>query len=106
MDTRFKRILAVTAAILAVYLLLISTIAPPAKAPDVGDPGNVQEADGGAWLIREDGGEVAVFRGSEPVLHTDTRVADLPKADRVRLTQGITVYSDKELKRILEDLCS
>ena len=79
---------------------------PPAKAPDVGDPGTAQEADGGAWLIREDGGEVAVFRGSEPVLHTDTRVADLPKADRVRLTQGITVYSDEELKRILEDLCS
>ena len=56
MDTRFKRILAVTAAILAVYLLLISTVAPPAKAPDVGDPGTAQEADGGAWLIREDGG--------------------------------------------------
>ena len=106
MEKNFKRLLAVTAAILAVYLLLISTLAPPAKAPDTGSPGTAYEADGGAWLIREDGGRVAVFRGSEPILHTDTRVADLPKADRVKLAQGIAVYSDKELKVILEDLCS
>ena len=106
MDTRIKKLLAVTGAVLAVYLLITFTISPPASAPEAAAYQAVAEADNGAWQIREYEGTVTVFRGDMPVLRTETRVADLPKADRSRLASGIDVYSQKELKRILEDLCS
>jgi len=106
MDRRIKKLLGVTGAILAVYLLLTATVAPPASAPEAAAYMAVQEADSGAWQIREYEGKVTVFRSGKPILRTDTRVSELPKADRSRLVQGIDVYSQKELKRILEDLCS
>ena len=105
MDTRIKKLLVITAAILAVYLLLTATIAPPASAPEKAYQ-TVGEAESDSWRIGEYDGTVTVFRGGEPVLRTETRVSELPKADRTRLAQGIDVYSQKELKSILEDLCS
>ena len=106
MDARIKKLLGITGAILAVYLLLTATVAPPASAPEAAAYQAVREADSGAWRIGEYEGTVTVFRVGEPILRTDTRVADLPKSDRSRLAKGIDVYSQKELKRILEDLCS
>ena len=106
MDKRILRLLGITGAILAVYLLLVTTVAPPVHAPEAAAYQAVYDADNGAWRIGEYDGSVAVFKGGELVLLTDTRVSDLPKADRSRLSQGIDVYSQKELKRMLEDLCS
>ena len=106
MDARSKKLLGITGAIMGVYLLLTATAAPPASAPEAAAYQAVREADSGAWRIGEYEGNVAVFKDGEPILRTDTRVADLPKADRSSLVQGIDVYSQKELKRILEDLCS
>ena len=101
-----KRLLGVTGAILAVYLLLTATVAPPAHAPEAAAYQAVQEADKGVWVVREYEGAVAVFKGGKPVLITDTLVSQLPKADRNRLSEGIDVNSEEELKRILDDLCS
>lgn len=106
MDKRYRKLLSVTGAVLGVYLLLTATAAPPANAPEAAAYQAVREADTAAWRIGEYEGNVTVFRGGEPVLRTDTRVSELPKADRSRLARGIDVYSQEELKRILEDLCS
>ena len=106
MDRHMKKLLGITGAILAVYLLLTATVAPPVHAPEAAAYQAVKEADAGAWRIGEYEGTVTVFRGGEPVLRTDTRVSELPKSDRNRLAHGIDVYSQRELKKILEDLCS
>ena len=59
-----------------------------------------------AYTVKAKDGRVAVYRGDELYLQTDTQVASLPKADRARLLGGITVFSEEELKALLEDLCS
>ena len=106
MDKRIKKLPAVIGVAAAAYLLLTATFAPPASAPEAAAYQAVAEADTGGWQIGEYEGSVTVFRGGKPILRTDTRVADLPKADRSRIALGIDVYSQEELKRILEDLCS
>lgn len=97
-----KKLLAITGVILLIYLLGSATLSPP-RAERVGVTPTESRA---LFTVGEYEGYVAVFsESSEPRL-TDTAVASLPKSDRGRLTEGIKIYSEKELKSLLEDLCS
>ena len=96
-----KKLLAVTGAILAVYIL-----ASAAQYPR--HAGNVQDApeSGAPYTVREYRGYVAVFEAGDKPQITDTAVASLPRSDRSKLERGIEIYSEEELKTLLEDLCS
>ena len=59
------------------------------------------------FTVRSLGGRVAVEdEDGNIVLSTSTRVAILPETDREQLENGIRAKNPREVKRILEDLCS
>jgi len=61
------------------------------------------------YLVKAFGGQVAVYaegQTSSPKYVTGIPVQSLPKADRDKLEEGIPIYSEPELTRILEDLGS
>lgn len=60
------------------------------------------------YIVKEFFGKIAVFKGSDetPVEITDTAVSSLPDYDKQQLKEGVYAYSEKELKRLLEDYCS
>ena len=97
-----KKLLAVTGVILLIYLLGTATPAPP-HAESRGVPPTESRV---MYTVGEYEGYVAVFGESKEPRLTDTAVASLPKSDRGRLDKGIEIYSEKELKALLEDLCS
>ena len=96
-----KKLFAFTGAILIACVIVSASISPRPLPAD--DPGGGADS---AFVMREEDGRVVVYRGGALYLRTDTRVAQLPKSDRVKLAEGITVYSEKELKRLVEDYCS
>ncbi len=97
-----KKLLAITGVILVIYLLASVTLTPPPAV--TGEAASVQRRP--LYTVREYEGYVAVFPdGGKPKL-TDTAAASLPKSDRIRLEKGIEIFSEKELKELLEDLCS
>lgn len=98
-----KKLLLMTGIILTAYLGITSPLS------SAGEPVAViaeVEATEGGFLVGVSQGRVAVFRGGELYLKTDTSVSSLPRADRTRLEQGIYLDSEKELKQLLQDLCS
>ena len=101
-----KRLILIAGIFFLVYLVFI-TVAD-ARSDSVSEisesPYEITEDNG--WTIGENEGRVAVFRGGELYMRTDTELASLPKADRTRLENGIEVDSYSELKRLLEDYCS
>lgn len=61
------------------------------------------------YLVRERGGQVAVYTVDETGAETDETVYEiyvnlLPEPDILRLRQGIRVTDGAELQRLLEDL--
>ena len=98
-----KRLLAVTGVILVAYILLSGYLLPRGGASDTSAAGQETVV---VYTVREYRGRVAVYRDGGLTRQTDTAVASLPKSDRVRLQNGIDVYSEKELKALMEDLCS
>ncbi|MEE1125072.1 MAG: hypothetical protein U0L18_03945 [Acutalibacteraceae bacterium] len=60
------------------------------------------------YIVREYNGLVAVFYNDtdKPVKVTDRYISALPKQDIISLKQGIQVYSEEDLRKLLEDLCS
>ena len=58
------------------------------------------------YVLREENNRLVVYRDGTLWMTTDTRVSDLPKRDRVKLRRGITVNSQSELKKLIEDYCS
>ena len=101
-----RKLVAVLGAVMIAYILA-SWSAGVTVSPETGyiQPGS--ESGGAAvYTLKSLDGRVAVYEDGEPVLVTDTEVASLPKADRVRLLSGITVFSKEELKQLLEDICS
>ncbi len=48
-------------------------------------------------------GRVVVFRGNELIMRTGIDVRTLPEADRLKLDEGITLYGEESLARMLED---
>lgn len=72
-------------------------------------PTEIQQAtDYQTYIVREYNGLVAVFYNDmdKPVKVTDRYVSALPKQDIINLKQGIEVYNEEDLRKLLEDLCS
>ena len=59
-----------------------------------------------AYLVRDLGGHVAVYRAGadEPLQVCDIYTHLLPSPDVLRLQQGIPVSDEEQLERLLEDL--
>ena len=59
------------------------------------------------WILKDDGGRLAQYcypiRGQTPVQTWPVYTALLPAADLERLREGIPVYSQQELQRLVED---
>ncbi len=74
-------------------------------ATETSEPDEIPET---LYIVREKDGRVAVedSRTGELVKKTDTLVSVLPKSDRKQLEKGIAAYSEREVRTILEDLCS
>lgn len=99
-----KKLIAVTGVILIAYVIFSAAMG--SAQPAVTDR-TAAEGDGPAvYVMREENGRVVVYLNDAIFLRTDTPVSALPKNDRVKLQKGITVYSEKELKRLVEDYCS
>lgn len=60
------------------------------------------------YIVKISDGRVAVEdnRTGELVTKTDTLVSVLPKSDIKQLKKGIAAHSEREVRSILEDLCS
>ena len=61
------------------------------------------------YLVKAFGGQVAVYEQGQPASPkyvTGIQVQSLPKVDREKLEQGIPIYTDPELTKILEDFGS
>lgn len=101
-----KRLMIVSGMIAAVYLVLMTAVAPQANAPSAVAAEAGESAVQSGFTVGVSEGRVAVFRDSQLYLRTDTTVSSLPKADRTRLEEGIRVNSLKELKVLLQDYCS
>jgi hypothetical protein len=72
----------------------------PAPAPESPAPARP------AYVVRAQGGQVAVYRADEPdepVEITDIRVASLREFDQRQLELGIPVQGEEALARLLED---
>ena len=100
-----KKLLLITGAVLIAYLLLM-TAAPGSGAHEIAAADSASIASDTGYIVTAEQGRIVVYQGAELYLSTDTPVASLPKADRTKLERGIYVYSQKELKPLLEDLCS
>ena len=96
-----KKLLLITGVILIAYLLFLS-----AQTPRPTDTAQTAAGSGAPYTVREYQGYVAVFEKEKEPHITDTAVASLPQSDRGKLKKGISIYSEKELKALLEDLCS
>lgn len=58
------------------------------------------------YTIKSENDRIVVYRGDTLLYKTETSVNTLPKKDRKTLIQGITVTSQEELKRLIDDYCS
>lgn len=58
-----------------------------------------------SYTVREYEGRLAVFRygETEPFTTMDVRAAMLPDHDREQFRKGVDLYSEKELKQLMED---
>ena len=97
-----KKLILITGAILTAYLLLIY-FATPFAAPSYEAAAQPYLP---AYTVAESDGRVAVFKDGEIFMTTDTPVSSLPKSDINRLQKGIPVPDQRELKKLLQDLCS
>ncbi len=72
----------------------------------VGASGNTEPQP--RWILKDDSGRLAQYAGAEqaaaPVRIYPVYTALLPEPDAERLREGIPVYSDEELRRLVEDL--
>lgn len=60
------------------------------------------------WVIKEYEGHPAVFDSlnEKPSEILDINISSLPSSDRILLREGIRVYSENELSRLIEDYSS
>lgn len=98
LEKQMKRLLALVGAVLIAFVIR------SAAASDGAQEG-AREGEG-AYVVTGEDNRVVVYRSGELFLRTDTPLSALPKSDRKRLEQGIRVFSDTELKVLIEDLCS
>lgn len=101
-----KKLIAATGAVLVAFLLVTATLTPPRTQEGEGDTASPTQNAGEIYIIRSENDRVVVYLDGAVYLRTDTLVSSLPKSDRVRLSEGITVFSKEELKKLVEDYCS
>ena len=101
-----KKLILITGAILLLYLVVMSSVAPAATTPSATVVPTQESTAENGYIIGISEGRVTVFKDGEMMLRTDTQLSDLPKSDRVRLEEGVHIDSLKELKERLEDYCS
>ncbi|MBQ8612300.1 MAG: hypothetical protein IJ412_11425 [Oscillospiraceae bacterium] len=98
---RCRRWLIGAAAVLAAAALWLGAwkAAVPIQEPALPSP---------LWILGDDGGRLAQYEyahtDGEPVRTWPVYTALLPQADCERLRRGIPVYSEEELRRLVEDL--
>ena len=68
-----------------------------------------QSAPSPSYTLRDEGGRVAVYAGTQAAPSAPIRICDiytrlLPENDLLHLQKGIPVYSDAQLEALLEDL--
>lgn len=89
-----------------VWMVILSNRKPletdvPLAADSSSQPASI------VYTVKDYGGKVAVFKdGVELQEVFDTLVSGLPEMDQESLQDGIMVYSQKELDRLIEDLTS
>lgn len=101
-----KKLILITGIIL-IGCVLISVLAATRTVTEPVHAPAQNQADAG-YVIRDNGGKIAVFRAGEstPFMTTETYTKTLPRADSTRLQNGIAVTDKAELQRLLEDFCS
>ena len=99
-----KKLILLIGAAMLLYVIVSSAAAGGMRA--VGDPSVAGNTDEVVYVVKEENDRVVVYRGEMLFLTTDTPVSLLPKSDRSRLQKGIVLYSDEELKKLIEDICS
>ncbi len=77
-----------------------------ASTKEVGDTSTQIQTDTQPYTIKSENDRIVVYRGDTLLYRTTTSVNTLPKKDRKTLLEGITVTSQQELKRLLDDYCS
>ena len=113
-----KQLLIITGSFLLLCLVINCIVLPSlpsarAEAPQTGVPYAAEEK---ASVVQNEqkfrlgiyDGMVSAFRSGEdkPFYTSQTKVSDLPEADRAALAEGISVDTRKELNRMMEDFCS
>ncbi|MDO5558279.1 MAG: hypothetical protein Q4F95_01640 [Oscillospiraceae bacterium] len=92
---------ALSAAVLIITLLICSG---NSECIDITDKASINLA----FILREYDGCLAVYRGDaeKPYYVLDTKTEYLNEYDREQVRRGIAVYSETELRRLIEDLTS
>ena len=101
-----KRLIGITGAFLLIYVIMTAAMTPAGEATLPADREVSADENTAMYTAREDNGRIVIESGGGVTLRTDTDVRGLPKIDRLRLEEGIELYSEKELKSFLEDYCS
>ena len=104
-----KKLIAITGIILIGCVCIGAAFAPkdnPVQSTSA-SPESTEKTDSG-YIIRAENGKIAVYRknASEPLYTTDALVASLPRSDIDRLSSGIEVENERELRLVLQDYCS
>lgn len=101
-----KRLIGITGAILMTYVILTAVAAPSGNTALSASADIVTEEMSAEFTAREEDDRIVIYAGDDLVMKTDVRVSQLPKIDRMRLREGIDLFSEKELRRFMEDYCS
>ncbi len=78
------------------------SIKQPQAAPETDAPESAAPV--ALYTVREIGGRIGIFDlGGALVRTVNVPVATLPRADRQQLAVGITIHSEEELQKLIED---
>lgn len=101
-------LIALTGIVLISCVLISSFAAGSASAPSAAYTEAAENAEEKVFILRSGRGRLIVYRKGEdePFLVTDALVNNLPRADKLKLEQGIEVKGEDNLRRAIEDYCS
>lgn len=100
--------LLLTALTLAIPLTFAALLLPASQAVDTCSPETLtlRQIQVPLYELRDEGGEIWIYRRGQPHRPTGVSVASLPGEDRALLEEGIAADSEQTLTSLLEDLCS
>ena len=97
-------------AVFALGAIIITGLAAPAAVPEVLSLSSTSEKEKPqTYLVKEYEGKLAVFNTDNltvPQKIYDEDLTVLPSYDQILLLDGILVYSDEELRKVIEDYTS